>query len=98
MGRPNSVSEDGTQVSKGSLAIGYRKLIAVLAVIGVVALVPLNSNQADVLVVVLYTFVAGNAIEHMTKGQVIEKTMDFARRLRSPSPSGSRDAEEGDSA
>lgn len=62
--------------------VGGRKVLVVLAVVGVTAAVPLNANQADVLTAVLYTFVLGNAAEHAMKGKIGEKIMGMAGRLR----------------
>ena len=61
---------------------GLRKFFVVLVVCGVVGLVTLNQYQADVLVAVLYAFVASNAVEHIAKGAVGEKFVDTLSRIR----------------
>ena len=57
--------------------VGIRKLLVVAAIIAISATVDLTEVQADVLISVLYTFIAANAVEHLTKGDIGEKIMGF---------------------
>lgn len=70
---------------------GIRKLLVVMAVLAVTFFVDLNEHQAYVLSAVLYAFVIGNGVEHIMKGSIGEKVVDFVSGLRRPDPRDSGD-------
>lgn len=76
--------------------IGFRKFAVVVLVIAAVVWAPMNEHGADVLKMVLATFVAGNMVEHVAKGGLGEKVMAMARRRRGIDPGIYEDAKKGD--
>ena len=75
--------------------VGIRKFVVVLVVCFVAGFVSLNQWQADVLIAVLYAFVAGNAVEHLVRGGYVEKTMGTLRGLRGSTPDGPTTEQDG---
>lgn len=75
------------------MMVGLRKMIVVIVVLGIAALVEMNEFRAAILETVLLTFVAGNVVEHISKGGVGEKVVGIIDSFRKPGTGSAGDEE-----